>query len=85
MQMKFQRVICKKPRKKLIFSCQIRGSLIHTKMSRIRNTVFNPKKLLLSFQKYGLGIRDPESGKKLIADPDLGVKRHRIPDLDPQH
>ena len=32
---------------------------------------FLPKKLSLSSQKYGFGIRDP--------------KRHRIPDPDPQH
>ncbi len=31
--------------------------------------------LLLSSQKYGLGIRDPRSGKKLILDPDPGVKK----------
>jgi hypothetical protein len=32
-------------------------------------------------------IRDPKSGikKKLIPDPDLGLKRHRIQDMDPQH
>jgi hypothetical protein len=30
---------------------------------------FLPKKLSLSSQKYGLGIRDPVSGKKPILDP----------------
>ncbi len=34
---------------------------------------FLPKKLSLSSQTNGFGIRDP------------GVKRHRIPDPDPQH
>jgi hypothetical protein len=32
----------------------------------------------------GCGIRDPGSGKTLFRIPDPGVKRHRIPDLDPQ-
>jgi hypothetical protein len=44
---------------------------------------FFPKKLSLSSQKYGLGIRDPEktySGSRI-----QGSKRHRIPDPDPQH
>ncbi len=39
---------------------------------------FLPKKLSLSSQKYGFGIRDPRSGIQ-------GSKRHRIPDPDPQH
>jgi hypothetical protein len=39
-----------------------------------------PKELSLSSQKYELGIRDPRSG---IRDPE--TKRHRIPDPDPQH
>ncbi len=44
-----------------------------------------PKKLSLSFQKYGFGIRDPRSGirKKPIPDPGSriqGSKRHQIPD-----
>jgi hypothetical protein len=34
---------------------------------------FYPKKLSLSSQKYGFGIRDPE--KKPIPDPDPGVKK----------
>ncbi len=34
---------------------------------------FLPQKLALSSQKYGFGIRDPGSGKKLIPDP--GVKK----------
>jgi hypothetical protein len=46
---------------------------------------FLPKKLSLSSQKYGFGIRDPTSG---IRDPEKtyfgsripGSKRHRIPD-----
>jgi hypothetical protein len=36
----------------------------------------------------GPGIRDPGSGKKPNPDPGSrgqGSKRHRIPDLDPQH
>ncbi len=44
---------------------------------------FLPKKLSLSSQKYGFGIRDPEntySGSRI-----QGSKRHRIPDPDPQH
>jgi hypothetical protein len=39
------------------------------------------QKLALSSQKYGFRFRDTE--KK--ADPDPGVKRHRIPEPDPQH
>jgi hypothetical protein len=46
---------------------------------------FLPKKLSISSQKYGFGIRDPRSGirKKPIPDPGSriqGSKRHRIPD-----
>jgi hypothetical protein len=38
---------------------------------------FLPKKLSLSSQKYGFGIRDPRSGirKKLFQIPDPGVKK----------
>ena len=51
---------------------------------------FYPKKLSLSSQKYGFGIRYPGSE---IRDPEKtysvsripGSKRHRIPDPDPQH
>ncbi len=48
------------------------------------------KKLSLSSQKYGFGIRDPGSGirKKPIPDPRSriqGSKRPRIPDPDRQH
>jgi hypothetical protein len=48
------------------------------------------KKLSLSSEKYGFGIRDPRSGirKKPIPDPRFriqGSKRHRIPDPNPQH
>ena len=39
------------------------------------------KKLSLSSQKHGFGIRDPVSGKNPFRIPDPGVKRHRI--LDP--
>jgi hypothetical protein len=39
-----------------------------------------PKKLSLSFQKYGFGIWDP--GSKI---PNPGVKRHHILDPDTQH
>ncbi len=47
---------------------------IRTKMSRIHNIAFYPfKKMPLSSQKYGLGIRYPE---KPI--PDSGVKKHLI-------
>jgi hypothetical protein len=38
--------------------------------------------LSLSDQKYGCGIRDPGCGKNLF--PDLGSKRQRIPEPDPQ-
>ncbi len=31
------------------------------------------------------GIRDPGSGKNLFRIPDPGVKKHPIPDPDPQH
>jgi hypothetical protein len=34
-----------------------------------------PKKLSLSSQKYGLGIRDPGSRKNLFRIPDPGVKK----------
>jgi hypothetical protein len=44
---------------------------------------FLPKKLSLSSQKYGFGIRDPGSGKNLFRIPDPGVKK--APDPDPQH
>ncbi len=40
---------------------------------------FLPQKLSLSFQKYGLGIRDPEK----TYTKSRGSKRHRTP--DPQH
>ncbi len=40
-----------------------------------------PKKLSLSYQKYGFGIRDP--GKTHSWSRIQGSKRHRIP--DPQH
>jgi hypothetical protein len=33
----------------------------------------------------GSGMRDPGSGKNLFRIPDSGVKKARIPDLDPQH
>ncbi len=36
---------------------------------------FYPKKLSLSSQKYGFGIRDPVSGKTLFRIPDPGVKK----------
>ncbi len=59
----------------------------------IRNTDFWPgdgtekiganwQRVPVSSQKYGSGILDPE---KDIPDPDLGVKKLRIPDPDPQH
>ncbi len=38
------------------------------------NFLVLPKKLSLSSQKYGLGIRDPGSGKNLFRIPDPGVK-----------
>ncbi len=45
------------------------------------------QKFVISSKKYGVGIRDPNSGirKKPIPDPGPGSKRHRIPDPDPQH
>jgi hypothetical protein len=46
---------------------------------------FYPKKLPLSSQRYGFGIRDPEktySGSRIRVQ---GSKRHRIPDPDQQH
>jgi hypothetical protein len=59
---------------------------------------FYPKKLSLSSQKYGFGIRDPGSGKNLFRIPDPGVKKaqdpgsrgqkgtgSRIRDPDPKH
>jgi hypothetical protein len=36
---------------------------------------FLPKKLSISSQKYGFGIRDPRSGKNLFRIPDPGVKK----------
>jgi hypothetical protein len=33
----------------------------------------------------GSEIRDPGSGKNLFRIPDPGVKKHPIPDPDPQH
>jgi hypothetical protein len=33
----------------------------------------------------GSGIRDPESGKNLFRIPYPGIKKHPIPDPDPQH
>ncbi len=45
-------------------------------------SIFNPQKLLLSSQKYGL---DLGSGKSLFRILDPGVKNHRIADADPQH
>ncbi len=36
---------------------------------------FLPKKLSISSQKYGFGIRDPGSGKNLFLIPDPGVKK----------
>jgi hypothetical protein len=46
---------------------------------------FNRKKLYEAFRNmgWGYGIRDPRSGKNfsLIPDPELGIKKHRIPDL----
>ncbi len=44
---------------------------------------FLPKKFSISSQKYGYW--DPGSGKNLFRIPEPGVKRHRIPDPDPQH
>jgi hypothetical protein len=49
---------------------------------------FLSKKLTLSSQKYGLGIRDPRSGirtKTYSGSRIQGSKRPRIPDPDPQH
>ncbi len=40
---------------------------------------FYPKKLSLSCQKYGSGIRDPRSGKNLFRIPDPGVKKASDP------
>jgi len=40
-------------------------------------SIFNPKNCILSSQKYGLGIRDPD--KNINIDPDPGVKKS----LDP--
>jgi hypothetical protein len=37
--------------------------------------LFLPKKLSISSQKYGFGIRDPGSGKNLFRIPDPGVKK----------
>ncbi len=43
---------------------------------------FYPKNFqyALKYMGLGSGIRDPGSGKNLSPIPDLGVKRHRIPD-----
>jgi hypothetical protein len=41
---------------------------------------FLPKKLSLSSQKYGFGIRDPGSRKTYPGSRIQGSKRHRIPD-----
>ncbi len=49
---------------------------------------FLPKTLSLSSKKkmgLGSGIWDPEKNLFRIPDPSPGVKRHRIPDPDPQH
>jgi hypothetical protein len=44
---------------------------------------FLPKKLSISSQKYGFGIRDPD--KTYFGSRIQGSKRHRLPDPDPQH
>ncbi len=63
----------------LVLKCLIK------KFGSIFKELYNvlPKKLSLSSQTYGFGIRDPEktySGSRI-----QGSKRHRIPDPDPQH
>ncbi len=55
---------------------------------RIIITFYQKNFYYLCSQKYGFGIRDTVSG---IQDPEKtypgsrGLKRHRIPDPDPQH
>jgi hypothetical protein len=41
------------------------------------------KKIVTKLSK--IWVWDPGSGKNLFRIPDPGVKRHRIPDPDPQH
>ncbi len=83
---------------RLIYSSKIIGVLWHQKVVgflRIQllhfilysTQNFLPKKLSLSSQKYGFGIRDPGSGKPI---PDPGSRGQKgtgswTPDPDPQH
>jgi hypothetical protein len=48
-----------------------------------RIILLSPKKLSLSSQNYGFGIRDPE--KTYPGSRIQGSKKQRIPDPDPQH
>jgi hypothetical protein len=49
--------------------------------------IFTPKIVItVCSQKYRVGIRDQKSGKKTYSGSGIqGLKRHRIPDPDPQH
>jgi hypothetical protein len=47
------------------------------KFEQIEKSILT-QKLLLSSQKYGLGIRDLGFGKNLTLS--IGLKKHRIPD-----
>jgi hypothetical protein len=55
------------------FSFAVLKKKIWASFQRIIELV--PKKLSLSSQKYGFGIRDPGSGKNLFRIPDPGVKK----------
>ncbi len=55
------------------FVFEMRKKQIWAKFQRIIE-VLSLKKLSLSSQKYGLGIRDPRSGKNLFRIPYPGVK-----------
>jgi hypothetical protein len=48
---------------------------------------FNPKKWFPSSRKYDpvCSSRNPDPDPDFLPIPDTGVKRHRIPDPDPQH
>jgi hypothetical protein len=46
---------------------------------------FLPKKMSLSSQKKGFGIRIRDPGKTYSGSWIQGSNRHRIPDPDPQH
>jgi hypothetical protein len=59
--------------------------MLKKKFGQIFKELYNflPKKLSLSSEKYGFGIRDPE--KTYSRSRIQGLKRYRITDPDPQH